>query len=207
MNNEIDTPVKRGMASVIHNQGRAEETSNKRHSSTRWRLGLLMVFLTTITIGGGFLFYVSKEKELAWRKVEIARLEAAVTQLSGDLKNALVKKRQNAETVLVLKGILYDETTFLEQSRRANSFRQDGHYGEPHEFGFKHWMIPYQKKILEYCIDHNKTNSLRWIMNEDEWDKYIDDDLKQRAIMYRNLAKLPKERQELYNQAMKEFGQ
>ena len=118
-------------------------------------------------------------------KSEVVRLNAELRSeknlrkmVESQLSETDAKKLQHLETMLIFKGILFNEPSFFNQARKANRLRPAGYYGEPHLFDFKYWMEPYQIRTVRLCLREQKIKCLEWIMGEDDWDKHIDEALR-----------------------------
>ena len=135
------------------------------------------------------------ESDLEKKKGEVTQLEISSAWLKAELEKSLIKtstlaresleleakRGQHLETLLAFKGLLFDEPAWLEEARVANQLRQTDYYGPPHRFDFSRWLIPYQTRTIALCIKEQKFKCLEWIMNEDDWDKHISPELRQRA--------------------------
>ena len=107
---------------------------------------------------------------------------AAIQRLEKSNVAAMLKVRQYAESFAIVRGVLYDRPAHFKQAKKINEYRALGHYGEPHEFEFKHWNPHLQSVFIEYATAHGKTNALAWFIQQEKWDANLTDAVKSAAL-------------------------
>ena len=140
---------------------------------------ILLSTVSLLAAIGSVVLIKSQHKEIK----DLARLNAK-------LETAYIDRDRKAfellESFFIGKGILFDQTNWLNKALTSNPYRNSTTYGKPHKFTFNNWNDMWQTDCLERSMQLGSTNTLRWITEQPDWNEDIPDELAADVYQYLN---------------------